>query len=129
MAATSLHAPTRRWLTSFRFSAEPVKVGDTPCLSIGHPLRGGEFTTYRLAEPVAHDEDGTPLFDLDEAQVEIASAYEAGGEPVFATRAEITEAIEAGHEAWQVGGRNVCQLKGLRFERGGFGNYRLVEKV
>lgn len=120
MPATSLHKPTGRWLTSSRFSTEPWKAGDTPTLSIGHPLLGGEFTTYRLAEPVAHDEDGTPLFDLREADIEIGRCWSQGLQ-FWATRAEI-EAVTERHPS-------DFELQGIYFQRTAFGQYRAVERV
>ena len=85
MPATSLHKPTNRWLTSFRYGSGQVQ-GAEHSLSIGHPISGGEFTTYRLAAPVAHEDDGAPLFDLDEAEIE--------HEGIFYSRADLYALIE-----------------------------------
>lgn len=75
MPVTSTHKETGRFLTSFNRDS---KAGDEHCISVGHPLLGGEFTTYRLPEPVAHDEHG-PLFDIDSADcvAEIKMGYDA----------------------------------------------------
>jgi hypothetical protein len=72
MAATSFHKPTQRWLTSIMDS----KPGDTVLLSVGSyaydstpggfGFMGSEFTRYTLAEPVAQDERGEALYDLNE---------------------------------------------------------------
>lgn len=68
MASTSLHEPTGRWLTAFRFG-DGQEPGAEHTLSITHPINGREFTTYRLGPVVANADDGAPLFDLDEAEV------------------------------------------------------------
>jgi hypothetical protein len=72
MAATSLHAPSQRWLTSVSGS----RPGDVVELSFGSyaydtapggfGFMGSEFTRYTLAEPVAQDERGEALYDLNE---------------------------------------------------------------
>lgn len=75
MASTFLHAPSGRWLTSLGPDAKP---GDDVLLSFGsfaynRPMGAGgfgfsgcQFTRYTLAQPVAVDDGGQPLFDLDE---------------------------------------------------------------
>jgi hypothetical protein len=71
MPVTSFHKPTGEWLTSFGKDAKP---GDAHTISIsstsksqryasGNP-KSCQFTTYTLAEPVAVDEYGEPLFRL-----------------------------------------------------------------
>lgn len=73
MAATFFHKGTGRWLTSMGRDAKP---GDVAELSMGSlafnqppgafGFRGCQFTRYTLAQPVAVDEWGEPLFDLKE---------------------------------------------------------------
>jgi hypothetical protein len=72
MAVTSFHAPTNRWLTS----SYGWKPGDVVQITYGSyaydsapggfGFRGCETTQYTLAEPVAENRYGEPLFDLDE---------------------------------------------------------------
>lgn len=57
-----------RWLSNFGRDTVP---GSEHTTSIGHPLCGGEFTTYRLGQIVSQDERGEPLFDLDEADIQM----------------------------------------------------------
>lgn len=79
MAITGFHPETNKWLTSFGADA---KAGDTHTISFTSRSPAGrtcEFTTYVLAEPVAHDEHwGDPLFDLDEC----AAFFPPTGEPL-----------------------------------------------
>lgn len=118
MAATSLHKPTNRWLTDLGADATQ---GSEHSLSIGHPLFGREFTTYRLAAPVTVNERGIALFDLDEAEVLIDPDWRLP--KTWATRAELSAAIA---EATYDGG---LKLHGQTYRRGGFGNWRLVKPV
>lgn len=74
MACTSFHKPTNKWLTAFNRDS---KAGDVHTISVssasklsrwlpnGTP-RTCEFTSYLLGAPVAHDDHGYPLFDLNE---------------------------------------------------------------
>lgn len=117
MAVTGYHPGTRLWLTSF---GPDAKAGDTPTVSVGHPLAGGEFTTYRLPEPTTHDDHG-PLFDMSKAEVSLA----VSGDPeerVWATRAEVDAAIQGA--TWA----RVLELKGLAFERSAFGGWTRARK-
>ncbi len=72
MAVTSFHKETGKWLMSL---GKDAKCGDTPTLSIGHPIFSGEFTTYRLPEPIATNHWGEPLFDMDDAEVEVNGEF------------------------------------------------------
>jgi hypothetical protein len=107
MACTFYHAPTGRWLTSLGKNA---KAGDTPTLSIGHPLCGGEFTKFRLGEPVAHDARyDEPLFDLDEAEIEMPHGS-------FYPRAKLAEIRKTYARSFE--------LDGVTYVMGGFSIYR-----
>lgn len=88
MAVTSLHPETRRWLTSLGRDATP---GSEHTLSIGHPINGGEFTTFRLGGVIAHNRYGEPLFDLDEAQIGMGYFGDAG----FYTREQLRDLAAA----------------------------------
>ncbi len=73
MAVTSNHAPTGRWLTTLGKDAVP---GSEHTLSIGNPLLGGEFTTYRLGPVVAQSDFwDEPMFNLKEADIKIDGSF------------------------------------------------------
>lgn len=72
MACTSFDHKTGLWLTTFGSDA---KQGDTPCISCSHPIRGGEFTTYRLPAPVGTSEWGEPQFILGDAEIEFEGKF------------------------------------------------------
>lgn len=57
-----------RWLSNYGRDAAP---GSEHTSSIGHPLCGGQFTTYRLGPVVMLDDRGEPLFDLEEAEIQM----------------------------------------------------------
>ena len=117
MAVTSYHKETGRWLTT----SQGFVPGSEHCLSIGHPLNGGEFTNYRLGEVVAHNERGEPLFDLDEAEVECGH----WGNRHWLTRAEIKAAVD---EANSPGNYvRAFLLRGVTYQRSSFGGWRMVE--
>lgn len=109
MPVTSYHEPTKRWLTYF---GEDAKPGDEPCISIGHPLWGGEFTTYRLGPVVAQCEKvfKGPLFDLDEAEIKMNGSW---------FPASLLRQIRREHTP--------CGfiLNGVRYRDGAFGIYRV----
>lgn len=67
MACMSYHKESERWLTSFGKNIMP---GSEHTISSGHPLLGGEFTTYKLGEVAAYDAYG-PLFDLESAEIQM----------------------------------------------------------
>jgi hypothetical protein len=112
MATTSFHKPTNRWLTSVGVDA---RAGSEHTLSSGHPMCGGQFTTYRLADPVAFEGD-KPLFDLDEAEVRMPN-----GE--WATGAEIRAFLEGAKRSLEY--RHA--FKGATYERSSFGHWCVRE--
>lgn len=107
-----------RYLTSIYGAKE----GDRVTLSVGNPIRGGEFTTYLLGAQCGESQFGEPLFDLDEAQVQMGFAFEPGGE-VFVTRQEIREFQEATRKNWS----REAELRGIRFRRTSFGHWARAE--
>jgi hypothetical protein len=112
MACTSYHPATRLWLTSF---GPDAKAGDTPTISVGHPLAGGEFTTYRLPEPTAQGDQG-PLFDMSKADVEL-TMNTTPEDQVWASVAEVDAAKQ--DATW----KRTLELKGLAFKRSAFGGW------
>lgn len=71
MPVTSLHKPTGEWLTAFDKTS---KAGDVHTISVASTsktqryasgnLKSCQFTRYTLADPVAKNEWGEPLFRL-----------------------------------------------------------------
>lgn len=124
MACTSFHQETGRWLTQFGADAAP---GSLHTISVGHPLFGGEFTTFRLGQVVAMGRDAygdAPLFDTDEAEICISSriCWENDDREIWASLAEVREAIRA-KNANLSGDWRTLQIRGLTFERGSFGQW------
>jgi len=121
MSCYSLHTPLNRWLSSFQKGAE---AGSEHTISVGHPLCGGEFTTYRLGPVVAANNWGDPLFDLDDAEINILQ----GAWPRQAVWVKVTDvraAIEAHREYY--GTLNPLTIAGHTFKPGVFGGWRLLE--
>ena len=121
MSCYSLHKPLNRWLSSFPKGDE---AGSERTISVGHPLCGGEFTTYRLGPVVATNNWGEPLFDLDDAEINILQ----GAWPRQAVWVKVTDvraAIEA--NLGYCGTLNPLTIAGHTFKRGVFGGWRLLE--
>lgn len=110
-----------RCLTSMNNQA-----GDEVTLSHGNPIRGGEFCTFRLREPLGQDKWGDNYFDLDapEQLIQVASRWDASGE-VWATRAEIDQFLETAKQHW---GREVLEFKGMKLVRSAFGHWREAQE-
>lgn len=124
MACTSLHKETGRWLTQMGADATP---GSKHTLSVGHPLFGGEFTTYRLGPVVAIGRDAygdAPLFDMEEAEVSITGriSWEDEDQHIWLPLAEVREAIRAKNAEAGPNWRTL-ELRGLTFTRGSFGQW------
>jgi len=117
MACTSFHEETGRWLTSI--GADAVE-GSQHTLSVGHPLFGGEFTTYRLGAPVATNRYGEPLFDIADAEVSIERGVVWESESEWATLREVRAAIEDAKRVWPI----VLTIRGRSFKYGTFGLWK-----
>lgn len=115
MASTGFHKGTGRYLTSLGWGDKTVQRGSEHTLSIGHPLLACEFTTYRLGAVIAHDEWGSPLFDLDEAEIKV-------GDRFFDLKR--LRAIRDDHTGdW----RRIVDLDGIKLQRSTFGQFHIVE--
>jgi hypothetical protein len=78
-----------------------VKAGDTICTSVGHPIRGGEFTTYRLGLPIG------------------VTSGPYGAEPVFAV-----DDLHIEHDGTMYRRDTLMQLRERDYEPNGFGGWR-----
>lgn len=122
MACTSLHEETGRWLTSMGVDAAE---GSEHTLSVGHPLFGGEFTTYRLGAPIAVNRYGEPMFDMDEASVSVERAIIWEVPTEWVPLREVRDAIDAAKSVYPC----VLTIRGRSFKRGSFGLWSAVEGV
>lgn len=110
MAVTSLDPATGLVLTSI---GPDTKLGDEVTLSIGNPITGGEFTTYRLGKTYGVNKWGETLFDLQEAEILVNGQ--------FFSRNEIRAALgNAGYD-------RPLELGGRVYRRTAFGHWRLKE--